>query len=214
VRKVLLVLIFFLLCGCNSYNKQTDLDAVFLDSTSEYRQNNFSEYLDYYLPSDMIEEEFAYDHVVFNFDRNKVVMNIDIASVIANKYYKNYVLTDDGYFDQSKIVYSYSGSYTNHDKNDVKFFYKVYDGKDYNILYFKSENLTFYGYCFPKDLIDMTSKIYTLAKSASIKTDNIISKYSTKDVIDYSKTQIDLFDVIMPNSGRIDDLIKEDITSN
>jgi len=207
---LILILVLLILCGCTSYNKTTSLDAVFENNTGEYRQNNFSEYLDYYLPSDMLEEDFGFDHVTFSFNHNEVIMNVNIASVIASKYYVNYVLTDDGYFDNSKLIYSHQGTYINHDKQMVAYFYKVYSTDNYNLLYFKSSDLVFYGYCDDDNLIDMSEKIFNLAKSATVKTDSIISTYSTKDVIDYTKSQIDLFDVVLPNSGRIDDLIKDD----
>ena len=54
-----------------------------------------------------------------------------------------------------------------------------------------------------------------MARSALVRSEGIISAYSSKEVIDYEKQQVNLFETIMPVNGQINDfLIGENIPTD
>ena len=46
-----------------------------------------------------------------------------------------------------------------------------------------------------------------MAKGVHVKEEEVIADYSLKDVIDYEKKQVNLFETIMPVNGNINDFL-------
>ena len=68
--------------------------------------------------------------------------------------------------------------------------------------------LQIYAYCYEADLIQVIRHAFILAKGVNIEEEKIIDNYSAKDVIDYEKKQINLFNYVIPNSGYLQELLK------
>ena len=49
--------------------------------------------------------------------------------------------------------------------------------------------------------------MFTIARSVDLDEDLIINNYSDKNVVDYKKKQIDLFDSTRPTSGNLSELL-------
>lgn len=63
----------------------------------------------------------------------------------------------------------------------------------------------------------MASKIFNLLKSADVDTSAVLTNYSSRDVIEYRKSTVNLFEAVMPVEGRIDDMMitdKETVPEN
>ena len=71
-------------------------------------------------------------------------------------------------------------------------------------------NVNIYGYANPDELFDVTKKMLMMARNVTVRYEDVISKYSAKEVIDYQKKQLDLFSYNLPVNGLIDELLLED----
>lgn len=207
MKKVLVLLLSILLCACAS---TSSFDSVFETEDSEkVRVNNYTNYIEYYLPSDVNEESSEPLSFVFSFDDCKLVMNINISNILNKDYYKQTVLNDEGFFDENKLVYNRDGEFTNINGNRVRYFFKAYEYENESLLYFVSDNVNFYGYCSSDKAILLASKILQMAKAANTHEDRIIADFSTADVIDYQRSTIDLFEKTLPKDGPVDEFIIE-----
>ncbi|MBR4421082.1 MAG: hypothetical protein IKS69_00935, partial [Erysipelotrichaceae bacterium] len=56
-------------------------------------------------------------------------------------------------------------------------------------------------------LVPVSSRILLMAKGISISNDDIIANYSSKDVVDYHKKQVNLFETVMPVNGVVNDFL-------
>ena len=210
LKRLCLVLLCLLLCACQNTRgfKDDKLDSILSDETRlNVRQNNYTDYIDYYLPSDVQEDESSKLAYSFICDSSKLVMNVNIADIINNKYHHDYVLTDEGFFDESKLVYEKKGSYTSYAYENMPFIYKLYEYENKYVAYFSNTNINIYGLVNSQDVEFVTDRIYTIAKGCDVDRDLIIVNYSSKDVIDYHKSQVNLFESSFPTEGRIDDLM-------
>ena len=212
MKKLLIFLLAITLFGCAESNADfKKLDEYFSSGENiEVRHNNFTEYFDYYVPSDVVEEDFEELSFYLKYNNSYLAFNINVPSIIASKYYNAYVLSDDGYFDENKLVYSYAGKYVNYADIETDFFFKIFRTDNEYILYLKSKDVCAYGYCVESDVIEASKKMLLIASEISIKNDLLINKYSSKDIIDYEKEAIELFDSKMPETGTINDLIVKD----
>ena len=210
MKKLIIVFICVLLCSCNtSTNIRSSIDEVLSvdNQIITLRRNNYADYIDYYLPSDVYEyscDKLAY---TFNYDESRIVMDINIPGILNSEYYPNKDIVDEGFFDKNKLVYKHTSTYLDMDNNPHDYFLNIYEYRKQYLVYFVSRELVFYGYCDEKDLIQVCSKIILIAKSSSVKNEDVLANYSTKDVIDYEKKNINLFETIMPVNGDIHDFL-------
>lgn len=215
MKKILLLLCLLFICaGCVSNDIETlssNLDNIFnnVDDISKNYPNNKMRYYSYYLPSDMGEEEIDSESVTIRYNDSIVVMNLNIADIINEKYYPDELLKDDGFFDEQYLIYEKSGTY---DVDEVKhqYVYKLYKKDDKYIFHLKTVNINFYGSSNLSDIVQLSKHLIMISKSITIEKDTILKNYYKKDVIDYSKKQIDLFDSSLPSNGKLSDMLTDD----
>jgi len=219
MKKLFIILILLVLCGCSSNLGIKDrLDVIFKTDQDEvvFRKNNYSDYIDYYLPSDIFEVDADLLSSTYSYNDAKLVVNINVAGIIASKYYPDVYLADEGFFDNSKLVYRKDGYFLNDSEELREYKYRVYNVDDTYLTYLISDNLIMYGYCDEKDLEGLSSRMLLMAKAADVKENDIVSMYSTKDTIDFEKKPVNLFETILPVNGNINDFLidKEDSSAD
>lgn len=198
-----------MLCSCSEKYNNMRLDELFLNSDLEIENvNNYSKYIDYYVPGDVKEIDYSKTSFSFAMDDNRIAMNINVPNII-NKYYQNNeVLDNEGYFDDEKIIYNFDGTYNDDNNEPVDYFVNIYQISDSrNLIYFVSNNLAFYGNCDFDNTYLVAKKIFQMAKSAKLNVEEIVSDFSLKDAIDYNKETFDPFPTIMPTDGNIEDIL-------
>lgn len=209
-KRICLVLLCLTLCACDNATafSTSKLDSILSDETRlNVRQNNYTDYIDYYLPSDVQEDESNKLAFSFMCELSKLVMNVNIADIINSKYHNELVLSDEGFFDEDKLIFEKKGSYVNYRNEKMPFIYRLYEYDNKYVAYFSNTDINIYGLIHPQDVEFVTDRIYTIAKGSDVDRDLIIVNYSSKDVIDYHKTQVNLFESSFPIEGRIDDLM-------
>ena len=210
MKKILLVLLCFVLWGCASKpDIQSKMDEVFAEDTSKkfFRKNNYSSYIDYYVPSDVHEIGVDTLSTTYEYSNARMIMNVNVAGIISAKYYPETVFLDEGIFDQARLVYQRTSEFLNANETYDVYRYMVYEYEDRYLACFLSRDLVFYGYCDGYDLAGMSTKILQMAKSANVKSEDVVINYSSKDVIDYEKKEVNLFETTMPVNGNINDFL-------
>lgn len=207
MKKIVVLLICLLLCGCASNN--ANLDDAFIQENKDLnlRPNNSLTYYKYYLPSDVYEQDYEENAVLLKYEESTISMNLNVASIINSEFYNDYYLKDDGFFDDYHLFYEHTGTYLDIDNNHVEYFYRVYEYENEYIVHMMSEKINFYAYTIKKNLFDLSEKMLIIAKSISVNDIDVISNYSSKSIIDYQKKQINLFDLVLPVNGKLDELI-------
>lgn len=196
-----------MLCGCASNN--ATLDDAFTQENRDLnlRANNYLTYYNYYLPSDVYELNYEENAVLLKYEESNISMNLNVASIINSEFYNDYYLKDDGFFDDYRLFYEHTGTYLDADNNHLEYIYRVYEYENEYLVHMMSEKMNFYAYTIKDNLYDLTEKILIIAKSISVKDVDVISNYSSKSIIDYQKKQINLFDLVLPVNGKLDELI-------
>ena len=198
-----------MMCGCAS-NKDinTELDSL-LSDTSKIVSNhpdNSLKYYDYYLPSDMGEISFDQESLVLSYLDNKIVVNININDIVNNKYYPEQYLNNSSLLDQNKLVYSKSGKYLTIKDIERDYILNLYQNNDYYVIELITSDLTYIT--SSKAYIKYIVKhLFTIAKSVDLDEELIIADYSDKNIVDYKKKQIDLFDSTRPTSGDLSEML-------
>ena len=212
MKRVFLVFLCLVLCSCaSSGDLINELDAVFSNTETEekIRHNNFTEYVDYYLPSDISEETADKLSCVLTYNRSRIIMDINISGIINERYYEELPLEVEGFFDENRLFYKKEGTYKDDEGNKMEYIFRIYEYDEEYLLHFLTKDLIFYAYGERNDLIPLASRIFLLARSAEVRTSAVLADFSTIDVIDYHKKQVNLFETVMPVNGSIQDFMLE-----
>ncbi len=209
MKRLFVVLLLVMMCGCASNEDiNTELDSLLSDTNKivSNHPNNSLEYYDYYLPSDMGEVNFDQESLVLSYLDNKIVVNININDVVNNKYYPEQYLTNSSLLDQNKLVYSKSGKYLTIKDIERDYILNLYQNNDYYVIELITSDLTYItsSKAYIKDIV---KHLFTIAKSVDLDEELIIADYSNKNIVDYKKKQIDLFDSTRPTSGDLSEML-------
>ena len=202
------------LCGCktiesNSLNDILDDVLASFSDAKNYRINNIMEYYSYYLPSDMSEETADSDSIVLKYNDSRIIMNLNIANIVNSKYYHTAVV-DEGFFDDQYLVYKKNGTYKSQDDISKAYILKVYSYKDLYALEFITSDMNYYGSVNKNEIDEVIKHLLIMAKNTSVDNEAVVKDFSNKDVIDYKKKQINLFDTSMPTSGELTEILVDD----
>lgn len=200
------------LFGCTAeIDIKKKLDEV-IDNTSKLenvnRQDHTSTYYSYYLPSDFYQLLASQDAEVFSFNNEKVLMNLNIPSIIALK--KEDVegkLNAESFYSNDDLVYSKSGDFLDIDNHQCNYIFEVFKSNGKYLVAFKTDVMNYYAYSGEGNLPLLTKRLFEIAKSLSVSRDNVIANYSNVDIIDYRREQVNLFETLIPKEGHLEDII-------
>ena len=214
MKKIVLIFLLIFITACSQQENDSLLDNINsllnnVETIATSYPNNTLEYFAYYLPSDMKENEFDQNNLVLNYLDNEIIVNLNINDIINQEYYPNQYLNDVSSFDENKLIYSKEGTYKTIKKDEKNYIYKLYKSDDVYLIKLVSTDLIYLVRC-KTNIEEITRHLFTIAKSININSELIIDDYSDKNVIDYKKKQIDLFDITKPVNGNLEELLITD----
>lgn len=216
MKKVILLLtVLLILCSCKEVNNndlKSLLDNTFdnINDINEYHINNNMAYFSYYLPSDMSEEELDSDSIVLKYNNSKIIMNLNIVNIINTKYYNDHILEDEKLFDDKYLIYNKQGSFKNYKDEDKRYICHLYNYEETYILNIISTDVNYFGTTNINDINDLINHLLTITKNIDVLKEDVIKNYSNKEIIDYKKKQINLFNTNMPTNGPLSEMLADD----
>lgn len=214
MKKILILLLCLLLSSCSLLNTLdiTNLEDVF-SRDQEYlkiRRNEYSDYYEYYLPSDMVIYSYESLSSVMQYNDSKIIANINISGILNNRYYGDSMIQNEGYFDSSKLVFQKESFLLNMDEEEVEYKAYVYDYGDKYFVYLISKDITIYSYANRNDIVPVCSRLLLFMKSVSVNETYIMEDFSNRDVIELEKKQLNLFETVRPVNGVVNDMMVDD----
>ena len=214
MKKFLLCLsLLIFLTGCY---EASDIEKEVNDAISELannksnrNDNHVKRYYKYYLPPDVaaIGSEDTYN--IFGTEATTFVMNLDVGRVIDDKYYHTNDYDNDSIYLNNYLVYELNGHILSSD-----FDINVYQHDDLYLLELCMNDVIFSA-CVRLNFVKETlRKMLIIGDSVNIDEMAIIDELSNKDVIEYRKEKIDLFQIIIPKDGRLEELINPKFNIN
>lgn len=208
------------LSGCvgtnnlSTYDKLIKVIETQTDTQNTSRNNNFSEYVSYYLPSDMSEIDSDFTTFTFRYNDSIILYNINIADLINNKYYPEEILKGKDYFyDKDYLLLSQTGNIETSNGNR-DYLVEVYEIENEYLISFSDLDSQIYAYSTKGDVVQVLRHIFILARFANVDEEKVITNFSDKDVISSTRKTIGLFNYVYPSSGYLSDLINSPSDTN
>lgn len=211
-RILILLLICLCLSGCASVNSATlkeDVEKTLsnFNNINSLHANNTLTYFSYYLPSDMQEIECNDNYSLVGYNDAKIIVNLNIASIISSKYFK-YSQNDDGFFNNEHLFLTKSDNYSNIFGQNKEYKISIYNYEKEFIVYLVNSDAVLYGYCDEYDLVELVRHMIVISKSIDVDRNRVIDNYSSKDIVNYQKEPLNLFNVIIPTEGTLEELVE------
>lgn len=211
-RKILIGMIgLLLLCGCTvSKNDLTTKMNTLLDDaavamiSSEVNMNKGL--MSYYLQPSIGRRESNATNSVFLISGNEVVLNIDVASIISQKYYGDQAtLRDVDTF--SNRIFEKEGVFVSSSDVVRDYRYRLYEltDKQYGIL-LQTSNLLAVAVVPLGEVYTVSFEMMMLVRGCRIDEEAVASRYSQKELINYQKETLEIFEKIYPENGLLSEM--------
>lgn len=208
MKKILyLILSALMLSSCTvktSIDLQSELESSLASANDAkiFTSNINKPLYSYYLPPSIGRNKSTQTSSILNDRGRKFVMNLNVASIIQEKYYSETEQTDDF---QDPIV-KCEGEYIDVDETTHSYTVTTYEMNDYYVTVFHSDVVEFYSVLDALSTCDIVKDMLRISRSMRVDTDAVIQAYSNKKTVDYKSEKIELFEQIVPESGRIEEL--------
>ncbi|MFI3284544.1 MAG: hypothetical protein R3Y57_05625 [Erysipelotrichaceae bacterium] len=211
----LFVALVSLLTGCASNNidqLETKIQEI-ASSVYTIEVSNYKEYYDYYVnPGLKVVDSTKLSSLIQAGD-NYIVLNINVSNVVNEEYYNEVNIGLKPVSSLENVVTYFDGQFLNIDDEMIDYKLVVYLIDGTYMVYLNTTYVDLYSILPQSDITLTACEMMIMAKSVQIEYETIASDYSNINQIDYVKEQIKLFEVVVPESGRIEEILLEGYTT-
>ncbi len=205
-RLFLVFIVLFLLVGCHEV---TDIETAIDDTISLIESqeltiydNHEKDYYSYYLPGGVMNLESTDTYNILSTNGVNVILNIDIDKIIKDAYYS----------DVQGVSETYAINDASISKNDtidgIAYELEVYEYNDRYLIELFINNADMITLVDRNNIDNVLYDMFIIGMSISTNNELVINDFSSRDVIDYHQEAVDLFEIVIPRDGRLDELIK------
>lgn len=212
MKRICLILVAFLLFGCAQSTQplqekiKNELD--FVNTLNTVEGDNRKEFYSYYIEPSVGKIVSNPSNNVFLKDGVQFVMNLNVSKIISEKYYTD-ALTSKDVASMEHLLFEIDGQYDDSLLNSYDYRCQVYQYDNMYMLLLETQYMDFYTVTNENQLPEIASEMLKIARTIRIRQDEIISAYSSKEAIKYKKEALNLFEVAVPENGRVDEMISD-----
>ncbi|MFV0380522.1 MAG: hypothetical protein ACK5KQ_06845 [Anaerorhabdus sp.] len=204
MKKIMLIFMIILIAGCSG-NKQLlerqlveKLDNV--SKTQAISANNQKAFYSYYLEPSVGRRKVGKTYNIFIKDNLEFAMNLNIPFILTKEESENKS------YDIEPIM-SYDGSYVDINNQELEFKCNIYQNRSHSYIEFNTKYMNFYASGSLTEVVGIADNMLTIAKSVTINEDRILTAYSAKEIVEFEKEQLKLYEVMIPENGRIEEMM-------
>ncbi len=205
-RLFFVLLTLFILTGCHEVTDITkaidDTFALIESQDIDLKANHEKDYYAYYLPSGITNIESTDTYNILSTTSADIIVNIDIDKIIKDAYYSDVENVADVYALNEAYI-TKSGSV-----KGIAYELSVYNYNDKYLIELFINNADIITLVDQNNIDNVLYDMLIVGMSISTNNDLVINDFSSRDVIDYHQEAVDLFEIVIPRDGRLDELIK------
>ncbi len=214
-RRIIFILVFLVcLCGCQVSKDSllTNLDTILDDATVSSissKVNMNKGLMSYYLQPSIGRKESNATNSVFVINGNDVIMNIDVSSIVSQKYYASSSdIRAIGTFGNQ--IYEKKGVFISSTDLVRDYLYRLFEvsSEQYGII-LQTSNIIMVAVVPLGDVYNVSSEMMTLIRGCRVDEEAVVSAYSQKEMINYQKETLDIFEKVYPEEGTLLEMNEE-----
>ena len=215
MRKWMIVFLMVLLVGCNvSAESLSDRIEVSINNSIEAKPativNHTTKLYQFYLPFHMGKKASNSTSVLLQSNDVDIVMSIDAANIIMQRFYRTSLNSNQlrEIPTYAKVVFDQSGQYLSSNQVTLNYRLIVSQVDEYLYSIVLQSDAILLSAITPLALVEtIVFDMMTVAKSTKVNRETVVSMYSNKQIINYQRQTLELFEQIAPESGRVADMI-------
>lgn len=215
MRKWMIVFLMVLLVGCNvSAESLSDRIEVSINNSIEAKPativNHTTKLYQFYLPFHMGKKASNSTSVLLQSNDVDIVMSIDAANIIMQRFYRTSLNSNQlrEIPTYAKVVFDQSGQYLSSNQVTLNYRLIVSQVDEYLYSIVLQSDAVLLSAVTPLALVEtIVFDMMTVAKSTKVNRETVVSMYSNKQIINYQRQTLELFEQIAPESGRVADMI-------
>lgn len=209
MKRIIFMILCLLLVGCSNEvtNFQSEIEkSIAIENNKQaFLPENNKTYYSYYVDPSVGRLYSDQTSSIFVYQSTKFIMNLNVTEIINSKYYdqdSNSIQLNEGL-----RLFSINGEYLDYTNNTYPYICDVFKLNKSYYLRFVSKYVTFYTQGSEMELINVVKKMLQISKTLVVNEEKVITYFSSKETIEYTKETIQLFDIIVPVNGNIQDLL-------
>lgn len=218
MQKILKILVLaLLLSGCRVNNVDIKVEiTVALDAAANaaltmnqsLRKANYV----YYLPPDVGRKESSQSSTVLVIENTNVLMNLDIVSVLSDRFYKSdQIELLRAFIAASTPIYKKEAASIDLDNKSLPYAATIVPVQGNTVLISLQTRYFLFSAIAPFALAsDLLYDMLLIARTCRVNTDEVVTRYSNRETINYQKETLDIFSQLAPESGKVIDMISVD----
>lgn len=206
MKKIFLVLICFILASCQFKLQENSLDSQIQDIIYQSEKqkiisaDNNKQFYSYYTEPSVGRIKTSQLSTLFKINQKEFVMNLNVINIVNEQDIQTMPANDHKLF-------SLSGKYTDGDNEKQNYIVDVYQFDQVYYLKLTTKYVNFSAKGTKAYILSCVDEMMKIAKSIEIYKENILAAYTDEVNITSSKEQIKLFEVMIPESGRVEELL-------
>ena len=206
MKKMFLCFLVLLMCGCTKVSDvRNEVDNLVKDMAGEEINlvaNHKKKYYSYYVPTSVSNIESTDTHNIFEYNGVNIMMNLNITDIITYSIYSQ-KKDDSEIFENELIIYNRKNLVYANKEYDLS----IYKFSENYVVRLDSDDVVMASSMKENYVVNTLRQMILIASSVTVNYDAVIDNFSNKDFIDFEKEQVDLFKIIVPKDGRIEELI-------
>lgn len=138
----------------------------------------------------------------------RFVMNLNVSKIINEEYYKDVSENRDS-SSVEHFLFAIEGQYSDVDLNIYEYRCEVYQYEGVTMVLMETQFMDFYAIGNEREMLNVVGDMIHIAKTVQVNQTKIITAYSSKESVPYKKEALNLFEVAIPENGRVDEMIAD-----
>jgi len=218
MQNILKILVLaLLLSGCRVSNVDIKVDiTVALDAAANadliMNQSLHKANYVYYLPPDVGRKESSQSSTVLVIQNTNVLMNLDIVSVLSDRFYKSdKIELLRAFIAAATPIYKKEEATFDLDHKSLPYAATIVPVEGNSVLISLQTRYFLFSAIAPFALAsDLLYDMLLIARTCRVNTDEVVLRYSNRETINYQKETLDIFSQLAPESGKVIDMISVD----
>ncbi|SJZ86926.1 hypothetical protein [Anaerorhabdus furcosa] len=212
MKRFCLILVACLLFGCaqstQPLEERIQSEFEFVNTLKTVDGDNRKDFYSYYIEPSVGRVSSNPSNNIFLKDGVQFVMNLNVSKIISEKYYTD-ALTGNDVATKDNLLFEIEGQYDDSLLNSYDYRCQVYQYENMYMLLLETQYMNFYTVANANQLPTIAGEMLKIARTIRVNQEEIISAYSSKEAIQYKKEALNLFEVAVPENGRVDEMITD-----
>ncbi len=210
MKKILIVFMIIFMAGCSFENQslQQTLIQKFdeIEMVDAISPDNRKPFYSYYKEPSIGRRAAGKTYNVFVKDGTEFIMNLNVSKIL-NSAQHNRLQSTAMDIKSENYLFILEGRYKDYLNEDRQYVCSVYQSGEKYYIIFNTDYMTFYGSGTEGEIRNIAPEMLKLAKTVAIDQEEVISAYVSKEIIEYEREQLQLYDVMIPENGRIEEMM-------